>query len=113
VKKFLIFIVSFNAERHIASVFSRIPYGRLPEGTELLLPVKFSYNGNIGAFGLGRAPCLTAQNQAFFGPQLEKLGESQSGIGTGFGEVFQLWICKLEFCMPDNSWMQQAWAKFF
>jgi hypothetical protein len=37
VKKFLIFIVSFNAERHIASVFSRIPYDRLPEGTELLL----------------------------------------------------------------------------
>jgi hypothetical protein len=37
VKKFLIFIVSFNADRHIASVFSRIPYGRLPEGTELLL----------------------------------------------------------------------------
>ena len=36
-KNFLIFLVSYNAERHIASVFSRIPYDRLPEGTELLL----------------------------------------------------------------------------
>ena len=36
-KKFLIFIVAYDAERHIASVFSRIPYDRLPRGTELLL----------------------------------------------------------------------------
>lgn len=36
-KKLLIFIVAYNAERHIASVFSRIPYNRLAVGTELLL----------------------------------------------------------------------------
>ena len=36
-KKILIFIVAYNAERHIAAVFSRIPYSRLAEGTELLL----------------------------------------------------------------------------
>jgi glycosyltransferase involved in cell wall biosynthesis len=35
--KNLIFIVAYRAERHIASVFARIPYDRLPEGTELLL----------------------------------------------------------------------------
>jgi hypothetical protein len=35
--KNLIFIVAYRAERHIASVFARIPYDYLPEGTELLL----------------------------------------------------------------------------
>ncbi len=35
--KSLIFIVAYNAERHIESVLARIPYERLQPGTELLL----------------------------------------------------------------------------
>ncbi len=33
----LIFIVAYNAERHIASVFRRIPYAELPQGSQILL----------------------------------------------------------------------------
>lgn len=36
-KKHLIFIVAYNAERHIASVFRRIPYDRLPKDCSILL----------------------------------------------------------------------------
>ena len=33
----LIFIVAYNAEAHLESVFKRIPYARLPAGCEVIV----------------------------------------------------------------------------
>ncbi len=89
--KSLIFIVAYNAERHIASVFRRIPYGRLPAGTEILLIDDASPDGTYTAACAAAEGCpvpvvvlKNPVNLGYGGNQ--KLGY-QYAIEKGFGSV--------------------------
>jgi len=89
--KSLIFIVAYNAERHIASVFRRIPYGRLPEGTEILLIDDASPDGTYTAACAAvegcQLPVVVLKNPVNLGyGGNQKLGY-QYAIEKGFGAV--------------------------
>lgn len=87
----LIFIVAYNAEEHLESVFKRIPYARLPAGCEILVIDDASPDAT---FEVGKRAALTCpipvrvlknpKNLGYGGNQ--KLGY-QIAIAEGFAAV--------------------------
>jgi glycosyltransferase involved in cell wall biosynthesis len=95
VSKVLIFIVAYNAEKHLVRVLERIPYDELPDGTEVLV---IDDSSQDGTFEIGveyqqenvRLPLTvlrTPVNQGYGGNQ--KLGYEYA-IQQGFGYVVLL-----------------------